>query len=236
MTALHPLWALPVHPHLLFEALGWLAGATVAFLLRGRPDPAGGPAQRQWVVVGAVLGGLVGAKLLFVLTDPAFVIDPARWLAGKSVVGALLGGWIGVELAKVAAGITSRTGDRFVWPISVGIAVGRVGCFFSGVSDGTHGVETTLPVGMDLGDGLLRHPTALYEIPAVLALGALAHAAPARPGGVFRRWLGGYLLWRLLTEPLRTQPALFAGLTAIQGACLLGLAALLLEPILRRDR
>lgn len=220
----------------MFEALGWLTGALVAFALRPKEDPAGGPVQRQQVLVGAVLGGLVGAKGLFALTDPAILADPTQWLAGKSVVGALLGGWVGVEVAKQQAGIVSRTGDRFVWPLAIGIAVGRLGCFFSGVDDGTHGIVTASPFGMDLGDGQLRHPTALYEIPAVVGLAALAHARPGPPGAVFRRWLGGYLAWRLLTEPLKTQPIVGAGLTTIQWACGFGLAALFIEAAMRRER
>lgn len=234
---LHPWWPFSVHPHLPFEILGWLAGTAIAVLVRPPSDPGVSPGQRQQVLVGAVLGGLGGAKLLFAFTDPAILADPLQWLAGKSVVGALLGGWLGVEIAKRAAGVRSRTGDRFVWPLAVGIAVGRLGCFFSGVDDGTHGVVTESPFGMDLGDGQLRHPTALYEIPVVLGLGALASRGPiSAPGARFRRWLGGYLAWRLLTEPLRTQPVLAAGLTAIQWACVLGLAALGIESILRRTR
>lgn len=227
---------MPVHPHLLFEGLGWVGGAVVAYRVRGAPDPAGGPGQRQQVLVGAAIGGLLGAKLLFALSDPAVLGDPTQWLAGKSVVGALLGGWVGVEVAKARGRIRSRTGDRFVWPIAVGIAIGRVGCFLAGVEDGTHGVVTTSVFGMDLGDGQLRHPTALYDIPAVLGLALVAHARPARrPGVVFRRWLGGYLTWRLFTEPLRTQPALAGGLTAIQWACVIGLVALLVDTFRTTD-
>jgi phosphatidylglycerol---prolipoprotein diacylglyceryl transferase len=32
---------------------------------------------------------------------------------GKTIVGGLLGGWLAVELAKLTAGLKSRTGDLF---------------------------------------------------------------------------------------------------------------------------
>jgi phosphatidylglycerol:prolipoprotein diacylglycerol transferase len=48
-------------------------------------------------------------------------------------------------------------------PVTCGIAVGRIGCFLAGLKDETYGVVTQLPWGVDLGDGLSRHPVALYE-------------------------------------------------------------------------
>jgi prolipoprotein diacylglyceryltransferase len=43
------------------------------------------------------------------------------------------------------------------------VVVGRWGCFLSGLSDETHGIATTLPWGVDSGDGISRHPVQLYE-------------------------------------------------------------------------
>ena len=48
-------------------------------------------------------------------------------------------------------------------PLMLAIAIGRVGCFLTGLSDHTYGVATRLPWGVDFGDGVLRHPTQLYE-------------------------------------------------------------------------
>jgi phosphatidylglycerol---prolipoprotein diacylglyceryl transferase len=53
--------------------------------------------------------------------------------------------------------------------LAAAIAVGRLGCFFSGIEDRTYGTPTDLPWGYDFGDGILRHPVELYE-----AVGAAA--------------------------------------------------------------
>ena len=68
-----------------------------------------------------------------------------------------------------------------VWPIAVGLAIGRVGCFLAGLHDDTYGLPTALPWGVDFGDGTPRHPTQLYEIAVVLPLGwALRRAVATR--------------------------------------------------------
>src|SRR5262249_61628170 len=51
----------------------------------------------------------------------------------------------------------------------VGVAVGRIGCYLSGLSDFTYGTPTTLPWGHDFGDGVMRHPVQLYESAAMAA-------------------------------------------------------------------
>jgi prolipoprotein diacylglyceryltransferase len=96
------------------------------------------------------------------------------WFSGmpgiaRSVEGALAGGIFAIELYKWRAGISLRTGARFALPLAVGIAVGRLGCYFAGLDDFTYGTPTTLPWGHDFGDGILRHPVQLYESLAMAA-------------------------------------------------------------------
>ena len=55
------------------------------------------------------------------------------WSAGKTIVGGLIGGLIAVEWIKRRLGVTVATGDLFAVPLIVGIAIGRVGCFLSGL-------------------------------------------------------------------------------------------------------
>ncbi len=101
---------------------------------------------------------------------------PGAWFAGSlntlrdshpalshSVVGALVGAIVGVEVYKRLRGITGSTGGLFVGSFSLGVVIGRLGCFFAGLPDGTYGTPTTLPWAVDLGDGIGRHPVALYE-------------------------------------------------------------------------
>jgi prolipoprotein diacylglyceryltransferase len=108
-------WTL--HPHAVFEVLAYLIG--VLLLLsqrRHRGDPIDRDARFS-IVAFAILGGAIGARLLYWLEDPA--ATQARWyditylFGGKTVVGGLLGGLIAVEIVKRRLGIVRRTGDIF---------------------------------------------------------------------------------------------------------------------------
>jgi len=91
-------------------------------------------------------------------------------MGGKTIVGALIFGLISVELFKRYIGVHQSTGDLYAIPLALGIAVGRIGCFLTGLSDNTYGTPTNLPWAIDFGDGIPRHPTQLYEIVFLLAL------------------------------------------------------------------
>ena len=200
-----------------------------------------------WVVAGCLLGAAIGNKLVSLAQFPALwpVLGQGSWqqflwaaASGQSVVGGLLGGWLGVEAGKKIAGIHSRTGDDFVVPILLGLAIGRIGCFTAGLHDGTYGIHTAVPWAVDFGDGP-RHPTQLYEcLAAVLVLCTyprwrrfFAHEA----GLAFRVLMSGYLLWRLLIDGLKPVPPGWPyGLSGIQWICLLAL--LVIGLIYRRSQ
>lgn len=226
-----PLGPLRLPPHPVFESLGYLLGFQLYRLLRRHSGDPISAAARGSVIVAAALGGLVGSKLLAWLDDPAgWASDGATLggLGGKSIVGGLLGGWLLVEAVKRMHGERRSTGDLFALPLCLGVAVGRVGCFLTGLADRTHGNATSLPWGVDFGDGLRRHPTQLYEIAAlVLIAGAVMLAERAtwrRDGDRFRIFLGLYLMFRFAVEFLKPAPMTWLGLRAIQWACLAGLA------------
>ncbi len=146
-------------------------------------------------------------------------------LSGKTIVGGLLGGWIGVELVKKKFGVKRATGDLFVFPLVVGIAIGRVGCFLTGLADHTHGVHTSLPWGVDFGDGP-RHPTQIYEIGFVLMLGVVIFWKSRREywnGELFVWFMAAYLGFRFMVEFIKPRHVYFGLISAIQIACLLGL-------------
>ena len=67
-------------------------------------------------------------------------------------------------------GLRTSTGDLYAIPLALGIAIGRIGCFLTGLSDNTYGTATNLPWAINFGDGIPRHPTQLYEIAFLLAL------------------------------------------------------------------
>ena len=101
-----------------------------------------------------------------------------------------------------------------------------MGALLAGLADDTYGKPTTLPWGVDFGDGIARHPTQIYEIIFLVLLGALLSRPVQLPEGArFRIFLAGYLAWRLAIDFLKPQP-LIQGMNLIQWACIAGLVAL----------
>lgn len=181
-----------IHPHPVFELAGYAASFAVYALVRKRfPRAVAGGNAPLWIAVGALAGALLGAKLLGFLewmgNMPEYLPGGLpgdggssrghedhhlfSLLGGKTVVGGLLGGWAGVEIAKRLLGVKHSTGDVYVFPLIAGMAVGRVGCFLTGLEDMTHGVESGLPWAVDFGDGVPRHPCQVYDVVFLAAIG-----------------------------------------------------------------
>jgi prolipoprotein diacylglyceryltransferase len=226
-----------VHPHPVLEALAYAVGFRL-YLSSRRPGRLT-DSQNHGVLAGAIAGAAIGSKLLSWAFDPAYLwahrLEPAAWLGGKTIVGGLLGGLIGVELAKKAEGVSVSTGDDLTLPLITGMAIGRVGCFLSGLSDNTEGLPTSLPWGVDFGDGVPRHPFSLYEVFFLAALATALVAARRRlprEGDRFKAFMLAYLGWRLVADFWKPYPRPFLGLGAIQIAALLGM--LYYAPDLRR--
>ena len=231
------LFGRTLHPHPVMELIAYSGGFQLYLHLRRRsaklyPDrPAIPFEQNMWIIVGAIFGALVGSKLLAWLESPLEYFphwrDPRMWLGGKTIVGGLLGGWIGVEIAKKCVRVRPSTGDLYVFPLIFGMAVGRVGCFLTGLDDHTFGNLTTLPWAVNFGDGP-RHPTQLYDILFLTLFGIALLALSRRPlpnGYLFRAFMLGYLLYRFSIEFLKPRYHPWLGLSAIQLACLIGVIA-----------
>lgn len=219
--------------HTLLEIFAYTAGFQL-FLWQQRQQPLAVLTNldvRLWIIAGTILGAALGAKLSFWLEDPLFAFTnfPSlqNLLGGKSIVGGLLGGLTGVEITKRLLGVSQSTGDSFVWPLIVGMSIGRVGCFLSGLADHTYGNPTDLPWAYDFGDGIPRHPTQLYEIFFLVLLGFginKAHFRFHQTGDRFRLFMIGYLLFRLLIEFIKPMPFVyFEFLSGIQLLCIAGL-------------
>jgi len=227
-----PIGSLKLHPHLVFETLAYAIAFRVYLAMRKRHGDALDDGNRWWIVAAAAMGAVLGCKVLYWFEDPAATLahwhDPAFLMGGKTIVGALIGGLFFVEIAKHHLEIKRRTGDLFVVPLCVGIAIGRIGCFLTGPEDHTGGVATTLPWGVNFGDGVPRHPTQLYEVLFALTLGVFLWRQSKRPhaeGDLFRLFMVGYFAFRLLCDFLKPDDVrVFLGLTAIQWACVLMLA------------
>jgi len=229
MTAFSPVWV-----HTLLEILAYTLG-TQAFLWQRRRlglNSLQDKDQTVWVIVGAAMGAALGSKMAFWLEDPAIAFanfpDWRHLLEGKSIVGGLLGGLLGVETSKKLVGQTHSTGDAFVLPLAIGMCVGRIGCFLAGLADHTYGSATTLPWGIDFGDGIARHPTQLYEIVFIVIWTALILGRKQRygqTGDCFRLYLAGYLIFRFIIEFIKPIPMVYPlSLSGIQWLCVFGLA------------
>jgi phosphatidylglycerol:prolipoprotein diacylglycerol transferase len=222
-------WHVPIHP--LCDLLAYFLGFRLyVFLKKRSPQPQPPWEQGILLLVGCVFGALIGAKLLAWMDAPGFYWamrhDPNFWFGGKTIVGGLLGGWMGIALAKKAMGLTGSTGDFCVYPLILGMCIGRVGCFLTGLSDNTCGVRTQLPWGVDYGDGIPRHPAQIYEILFLIAMGTvlwIQRTALTVAGLKFRWFMIGYLAFRFYIDFFKPHWTLFGGLSGIQWACLVAL-------------
>jgi prolipoprotein diacylglyceryltransferase len=223
---LHSLFHPELHP--VFETLGYLGGYAVYKFMRNREGDVLSDERRWLIIATTAVGALLGSRVLGLLEQApraGFHWQQLFVPGGKTIVGGLLGGWLAVEIVKRVAGIRSRTGDLFAVPLCVGIAIGRVGCFLAGLADDTYGKPTSLPWGVDFGDGIPRHPTQLYEVVFLAVLAFILwrwNSRPHKAGVVFRCFMAVYLGWRLAIDCLKPQP-LVHGLNMIQWACLAGL-------------
>ena len=226
--------------HQLCEFLGYIVGG---YIYRQQKNNAVIPTDSSNItqlllLLGLVTGALWGSKLLVILNYfTALKMQPFYvWIQGKTIVGGLLGGLIGVEISKKILKVTYSTGDRFVYPLIAAMIIGRIGCLQAGIEDYTFGIPTSLPWGMNLGDGILRHPTSAYEIIFLLALFIVFKFIKFKTSGLkFKFFLISYLLFRFVIDFLKPPhgpdiairgilPATnYLGLSAIQIACLVGI-------------
>lgn len=180
--------------------------------------------QRWGLALGAFCGAMIGAKLPFVLADWEGLLSGRAWIdSGKTICLGLVGGYFGVELAKWALEIRTKTGDSFAVSVAVAIGIGRLGCFTAGCCYGT---ATSIPWGIDFGDGLARHPTQLYE--AAFHLAAAAALAGLKAGEMLRGqliklYIIAYFVYRFATEFIRPEPQLQLGLTGYQWAAVVSI-------------
>jgi phosphatidylglycerol:prolipoprotein diacylglycerol transferase len=206
--------------HAIFDIAAWLAAGVAGWWLSrvrlARFPALQFPSQSFELsyIAALVFGAGLGAYLFGTLN---------LWLSGmpgiaRSVEGALAGGTFAIELYKWRAGISLRTGARFALPLAVGIAVGRLGCYFAGLDDFTYGVPTTLPWGHDFGDGIVRHPVQIYESIAMAAFAVFYAWAVFRRNSFvvtngFYLVLLYYGLQRFIWEFLKPYGALIGPLT-----------------------
>jgi len=110
------------------------------------------------IVMAAVIGGLVGAKLWYVLLTGDWSALLRR--GGFVWYGGFLGGVAGVLLAGWLKRVPPRlTAELCAAPLALGYALGRVGCFL--VND-DYGIPSSLPWAMKFPQGL--PPTTVADL------------------------------------------------------------------------
>jgi len=185
--------------------------------------------NRWFIIIGATIGALFGSRLLAALEVPSLFFNPPSflyYLLSQTIVGGLLGGYIGVELVKLIISEKRNTGDLFTYPIILGMIIGRTGCFLTGVSDRTVGIASEFIFAIDQGDGILRHPTSLYEIIFLLLLWVFLLLVQKnynlKNGNLFKLFMIFYLMFRFVIEFIKPVIPLILGLSGIQIASLIG--------------
>lgn len=233
--------------HLLFETLAFLIGFRYYLVLRKKEKDLLTSEERLWILIAVSIGAILFSRFIAVMEHIELVNRDTPLLfyySQKTIVGGLLGGLIAVEITKKFLGIKHSSGDIMTYPIILGIMIGRVGCFFAGLEDGTYGIETNLFWGIDFGDGVKRHPTQVYEIVFLFLLWILLRAVEFEKnlfflnkllpkyfpdkskllnGLKFKLFLFSYLFFRFFIEFIKPVNEFYSGLSFIQISCLLGM-------------
>ena len=217
--------------HVVLELLAFFIGFRYFLWLRRKGGDTINAPNRTWIIIGAVIGALVGSRLIGGLEDPPQIGKAHNLLfyfyENKTVVGGFLGGLAGVEITKKIIGEKNASGDLFVYPIILALMIGRIGCFSMGIYEETYGTITGLPWGMNLGDGQLRHPVCLYEIIFLgglwLTLVMLKKKFLLEAGSLFKLFMIAYLVFRFFLDFIKPHYTFSIGLSAIQLTCAAGL-------------
>jgi len=208
------------------------------------------------LLLGALVGGIVGAKLYYVFLNWDLTVqDPLGMLfsrAGLVWYGGLIGGTLGVIL------MVRRRGERILPAadalapaLALGYAVGRIGCFLVGDD---YGRPTDSWIGVAFPDGappstagnlregfgvsipdsipdsavLEVHPTQLYEVGlSLLIFAVLWRLRGERPvGRIFALWLVLAGLERFAVEFFRAKDDRFFGALTLAQMFSVGLVGL----------
>jgi len=179
------------------------------------------------LLIACVLGGLGGAKLLFLYQQVSirdFFSDPMRYMAsGFTFLGGLTGAialiWLVTQMKRVSF---LKVLDTIAPVLVLAYAVGRIGCFLVGDD---YGVPSNLPWAVSFPNGSpptfeTVHPTQIYDTISMTLVFIYLWSIRKRPYPV--GWLTAITfiilgVQRFLIEFLRTTtPSFIPGLTQAQ--------------------
>jgi len=222
------VFGIHVNIHLITEYLAFFIAFRYYVYLRKEEEDEIATSNRLSLILGAIIGALTGSRLMGYFENPTIEINVHTLLMlynTKTIMGGLFGGLIGVEISKKIIGEKRSSGDLFTLPILVGLFIGRIGCFLSGIKEYTYGSETSFFLGMNLGDDVLRHPTSLYELAFVaflfVFLRNLKQQQKLESGMLFQFFMISYFGFRFLIEFIKPNQYFILGLSSIQWLCIL---------------
>lgn len=229
-----------VSPHGLGIAFGYFIGTIV---LTRRARARGFDEDHAWNAASlSVVGGIVGARLAYVVGNLSSFESPVEWLqvykGGISIIGGLLGGFLAGYLYCRKKGLNFlQLSDLGAPGIAIGTAIGRIGDLAIGDHLGKQtsgwwgweykGGELISPpqciydtVDTCIRQGVVVHQTALYDsVWSLVIFGLLMKLDKKRrrTGFLTLTWAALYASGRILTDFARVDETRFGlGLTGSQ--------------------
>lgn len=170
------------------------------------------------IMMYGVIGGLIGAKLLYLITElPQIIKDPSSikyMITGGFVVyGAIIGGALSVLLyCKIRNTSFLEHFDLLAPSIAFAQSIGRIGCFLAGCC---YGAETNSPFSIRFKESLIApngvnlYPTQIISSIGDFIIGAilLKFASKTRKRGqTSGLYMILYSIGRFMVEFLRNDP------------------------------
>jgi len=231
-----------ISSYTLFVGLGLFIGMICFFLTVTSPKEKLNKENACYIVISALVFGFIGAKILVIIENFNIIINNFSCIKnflfnGKSIIGGLIGGYFGVLFIKKKLNIENiRTGNKIAPAIALGMAIGRIGCFFMGCC---FGIKTNLPIGVDFGDGIRRIPTQLIElifclIIFIYLLYKQKNSKNLVPGVLFKELILYYFIFRFFIEFIRETNKNILFLSIYQIICLIGIIYIII--IMKKEK
>lgn len=190
-----------------------------------------------------VVAGIIGSRISWVLTHLDRIDDPidviAIWEGGIQFSGGFIAAIIvGLPtFRRLPSVLRWRTLDGYAFGLTIGLAIGRIGCysvgehfgrttdFFLGTTYEGGSTQEDFIGEVPLVEGMTFHNTALYEflhLSVLFAVMAWLRARARRDGRVLEpgTLMGVFVIWygvtRFVTDLLRTNDDTTLGLTGAQ--------------------
>ena len=230
-----------------FGAFMALAALSAAWVVHSELKRRGyDPELASSMVFAAAIGGLIGARVLFILSDwNHFLASPSSYIftgAGFTWYGGLFGGTVAVSWIAKKNQIPWLVGADIAAPaLAIAYGLGRLGCHVAGdgdwgsITDVSWGVAYTNAIigwvdpttGVPYPPGVRVHPTPIYEFLQSVAIFAILWRIKnmgLAPGVISWLYLVLAGLARFTVEFWRVNPVLTGGLSEAQWISLILMA------------